>query len=49
MALSRVNRPSIVVYGGTIQPGFLGDQKLDIVSAFEAYGRWLAKEITTRS
>ena len=46
MALSRVNRPSIVVYGGTIQPGFLGDQKLDIVSAFEAYGRWLAKEIT---
>ncbi|MFN2200681.1 MAG: dihydroxy-acid dehydratase [Caldilineaceae bacterium] len=46
MAISRVNRPSIVVYGGTIQPGFLGDQKLDIVSAFEAYGRWLAKEIT---
>ena len=46
MALARVNRPSIVVYGGAIRPGFLGDQKLDIVSAFEAYGRWLAKEIT---
>lgn len=46
MALARVNRPSIVVYGGTIRPGFLGDQKLDIVSAFEAYGRWLAKELT---
>ncbi len=45
IALSRVNRPSIVVYGGTIRPGWLGDQKLDIVSAFEAYGHWLAKEI----
>ena len=46
MAMARVNRPSIVVYGGTIRPGHLGDQKLDIVSAFEAYGQWLAKEIT---
>ena len=48
MALARVNRPSIIVYGGTIRPGHLGDQKLDIVSAFEAYGQWLAKEITRR-
>src|SRR5690606_38302086 len=46
MAIARVNRPSIVVYGGTIRPGHLGDKKLDIVSAFEAYGQWLAKEIT---
>ncbi len=46
MAIARVNRPSIVVYGGTIRPGHLGDQKLDIVSAFEAYGQWLAKEIS---
>ena len=36
----------IVVYGGTIRPGYLGDKKLDIVSAFEAYGQWLAKQIT---
>ncbi len=46
MGIARVNRPSIVVYGGTIRPGHLGDKKLDIVSAFEAYGQWLAKEIT---
>jgi dihydroxy-acid dehydratase len=46
MAIARVNRPSIVVYGGTIRPGHLGDKKLDIVSAFEAYGQWLAKEIS---
>jgi dihydroxy-acid dehydratase len=46
MAAARVNRPTIIVYGGTIRAGRLGDQKLDIVSAFEAYGKWLAKEIT---
>ena len=46
IAMARVNRPSIVVYGGTIRPGYLGDKKLDIVSAFEAYGQWLAKEIS---
>ncbi len=46
MAAARVNRPTIIVYGGTIRAGYLGDQKLDIVSAFEAYGKWLAKEIT---
>ncbi len=45
MAMSRVNRPSIMVYGGTIQPGFFGDKKLDIVSAFEAYGEYLADDI----
>jgi dihydroxy-acid dehydratase len=45
MAAARVNRPSIIVYGGTIRPGHLGDKKLDIVSAFEAYGQWLAKKI----
>ncbi len=42
IAMSRVNRPSLMVYGGTIRPGHLGEQKLDIVSAFEAYGQWLA-------
>ncbi|MEX0772962.1 MAG: dihydroxy-acid dehydratase [Balneolales bacterium] len=45
MAMARVNRPSIMVYGGTIQPGFLGDQKLDLVSAFEAYGQYLSEEV----
>ncbi len=46
MAASRLNRPTIIVYGGTIRAGHLDGQKLDIVSAFEAYGQWLAKQIT---
>ena len=45
MAMARVNRPSIMVYGGTIRPGNLNGQKLDIVSAFESYGQFLSKEI----
>ena len=39
MALARLNRPGLLVYGGTIRPGFWNDKKLDIVSAFEAYGQ----------
>ncbi len=39
IALGRLNRPGIVVYGGTISPGFYQEQKLDIISAFEAYGK----------
>jgi dihydroxy-acid dehydratase len=39
MALGRLNRPSILVYGGTIAAGYYKGQKLDIVSAFEAYGK----------
>ena len=46
MAMARVNRPALMVYGGTIQPGCLGDQKLDIVSAFQAYGQYLAESIS---
>jgi len=45
MAMGRVNRPSIMVYGGTIRPGNLNGEKLDIVSAFESYGKYLSKEI----
>jgi len=45
MAMLRVNRPSVMVYGGTIKPGMLGNKKLDIVSAFEAYGQYLNKEL----
>jgi dihydroxy-acid dehydratase len=45
MAMARVNRPSIMVYGGTIRPGNLNGEKLDIVSAFESYGKFLSKEI----
>jgi len=46
MALGRLNRPAILVYGGTIQPGCHLDKKLDIVSAFEALGQKVAGTIT---
>jgi dihydroxy-acid dehydratase len=39
IALGRLNRPSILVYGGTISPGCYADKTLDIVSAFEALGQ----------
>lgn len=42
MAMARLNRPGILVYGGTISPGCHASRKLDIVSAFEAYGQRLA-------
>ncbi len=45
MAMSRFNRPSIMIYGGTIRPGNLNGQKLDIVSAFESYGQYLSDDI----
>lgn len=38
MALARMNRPGIFVYGGTILPGLHGGKNLDIVSVFEAVG-----------
>jgi len=46
MAMARLNRPSLMVYGGTIKPGHTrsGD-KLDIVSAFESYGKFLSGAI----
>ena len=46
MALGRLNRPGIIVYGGTISPGCVGDKKLDIVSAFEALGEHNSGQIT---
>ena len=46
MAMARVNRPALMVYGGTIQPGCLRDRKLDIVSAFQSYGQYLAESIS---
>jgi dihydroxy-acid dehydratase len=45
MAMGRLNRPSLMVYGGTIKPGELNGQKLDIVSAFQCYGQYIAGEI----
>jgi len=49
IAMGRLNRPSLMVYGGTIKPGHLrrnGDElTLDIVSAFQSYGEYLAGKI----
>jgi dihydroxy-acid dehydratase len=47
MAIARLNRPAVFVYGGTILPGCLtGDtRKLDIVSVFEAVGAHANKKI----
>ncbi|HMP06425.1 MAG TPA: dihydroxy-acid dehydratase [Lacipirellulaceae bacterium] len=58
IAMGRLNRPAIMVYGGTIKPGFTAPQqgesaaddprgvKRDIVSAFQCYGEFLAGRIT---
>jgi len=50
MAMGRLNRPSIMVYGGTIRAGcgtINGvEEKLDVVSAFQSYGQFLAGAIT---
>ena len=45
IAMGRLNRPSIMVYGGTIKPGHYRDMTLDIVSAFQSYGEYLAGKI----
>lgn len=42
MAMGRLNRPSIMVYGGTIAPGHYKGQDLNIISAFEALGQKIA-------
>ena len=50
MAMGRLNRPSIMIYGGTIKPGCTtigGEEKvLDIVSAFQSYGEAITNKIT---
>jgi len=46
IAMGRLNRPSIMVYGGTIRAGHLADgTSLDIVSAFQCYGEYVAGRI----
>ena len=45
MALLRLNRPGILVYGGTIAAGCHNDKELDVVSAFEAWGEKVAGTI----
>ena len=50
MAMARLNRPALMVYGGTIKPGLLrredgGEEKIDIISAFQSYGAFIAGNI----
>ena len=48
IAIARLNRPAVFVYGGSIDTGTLGDQDLDIVSVFEAVGQHAAGSISKR-
>lgn len=45
IAMGRLNRPSLMVYGGTIRAGHADSQKLDIVSAFQSYGQFISEQI----
>ena len=48
MAMGRVNRPSLMVYGGTIKPGCSVTQAnvdIDVISAFQAYGQYITGQI----
>ncbi|GJM15714.1 MAG: dihydroxy-acid dehydratase [Thermodesulfobacteriota bacterium] len=48
IAMSRLNRPSVFVYGGTIMPGNYKGQDIDVVSVFEAVGAHANKDISDR-
>jgi len=45
IAMGRLNRPALMVYGGTIKPGHVDGRTLDIISAFQSYGEYLAGSI----
>ncbi|MGC4034372.1 MAG: dihydroxy-acid dehydratase [Chitinophagaceae bacterium] len=46
MAMGRLNRPSLMVYGGTIAPGHYKGQELNIISSFEALGQKIAGKLS---
>ena len=48
IAMGRLNRPSIMIYGGTIRAGHLNGKSLDIVSAFECYGQFIAGKVSEK-
>jgi len=49
MAMGRVNRPSVMIYGGSIKPGCSASgQKLDLISAFQSYGQYFTGEINEK-
>jgi dihydroxy-acid dehydratase len=48
IAMGRLNRPSLMIYGGTIRAGHSGGKKLDVISAFQSYGEFLSGNIDER-
>ena len=46
MAMARLNRPALMIYGGTIHAGVRNKQKIDIISAFQSYGEFLSGRIS---
>ncbi|XP_027113451.1 dihydroxy-acid dehydratase, chloroplastic-like [Coffea arabica] len=46
MAMGRLNRPSIMVYGGSIKPGHFQGHTYDIISAFQAYGEYVSGSVS---
>jgi dihydroxy-acid dehydratase len=48
MAMGRMNRPALMVYGGTIRAGRADGKPVDIVSAFQSYGEFLAGHISEK-
>jgi dihydroxy-acid dehydratase len=48
IAMGRLNRPALMVYGGTIKPGCREEKQLDIVSAFQSYGEFLSGNMSEK-
>ena len=48
MAIARLNRPAVFVYGGTIRPGTRRRKKIDVVSVFESVGAFARRKITRK-
>lgn len=45
MAMIRINRPSFMIYGGSIKPGLHKGKEIDVVNAFQSYGLYLKNQI----
>jgi dihydroxy-acid dehydratase len=45
IAMGRLNRPALMIYGGTIKPGHHHEKKIDIISAFQSYGEFISGRI----
>jgi len=46
MAMARLNRPALMIYGGSIRAGIRNQEKIDIISAFQSYGEFISGRIT---